>query len=918
MAKPAIIVNGGTAGAMTSVSASSAWTATLDSTDGVRRVEWSVSSTDETTAAASYTLVQSGSVGQNVAGTSQGQGTGIILKVVVNAGNVGDQPDPENTSATVKIVVPLPDGGIVGCAGEEYESDPTYGATGIINAGIRKAALLSPSGVPVKIVRAATAAALPANTRTANVLTADANGAIGTVGGVAITDGDHVLVQNEGGGASHVNNGVYVLADGDGSNPWTLTRATYFDDSAELIAMTTFRIQEGTYAGKERYLVTSGATINVTALEFGSYGYAPVDPAYLTVGAVADLANEKNISAIGTTLDFASATTIPLGASRTAVATVDALADVAQVSATADGTALVGFGPAIKFLGEVASGGAENYGRVGFAATDLTGSSEDTKAVLQARTAGAALATVAEFSGTAAKVAALAGSGSAGVEVDGDGNLTRGAGGGASASAHYLTDAAAAVNANDVPIRALSGTLGFAKTSEKLASFTVTAAAGSVYESIGVGHVVSASGAGTAGDGISIAARLVDATPSVRRVGRIRWEWISPVALTPRADFVVSVLSTDGEHDWLRLTDDGSLRLPAYNIAARRPIFAGTDGTITATAIQFGEVQTALGGLAAGVLHEDGAGVLSSSAIVNADVDAAAAIAGTKISPDFGSQAVATTGAVTITKSALGTTKTRGFTSVNATASGSQVSAQIGLSASHSGGTQHNAGWQLEPQTASNALSVWYYGTGTGVPGSTAFYHASSDGNFGSAMFADAWVCRSTSTTGFRFDQSSNRGGMDQDGSNNLRLKSYSGKGFLVSIYSDDGSTLVSNPITVNGSGQGYAQFIPTTPASASNALTINLTTSQHSDHTLTENTTVTITGGVNGQEGTIVFSQPASAKTVTMPTNGVGVEYANDIIALTTTGIIDTTNLTRTVLSYRVLANGKAFIKHRAVGLIP
>jgi len=918
MAKPEIIVNGGTAGAMTSVSASSAWEATLDSTDGVRRVEWSVSSTDETTAAASYTLVQSGSVGQNVAGTSQGQGTGIILKVVVNAGNVGDQPDPTNTSATVKIVVPLSDGGIVGCAGEEYESDATFGAAGIINSGIRKAAALSPSGVAVKIVRAATAAALPTNTRTGNVLTATSNAAIGTVGGVVLAAGDYFLVQNEGGGASHVNNGAFYLSQqGDGSNPWKATRAAYFDDSAELIAMTTFRVQEGTYAGKERYLVTSGATINVTALEFGSYAYAPVDPAYLMVGASGDLANERNISAIGTTLDFASTTTIPLQASRTDAATA-ALVDVETVSALSSGSAAAGFGPAIKFLGEVSGGGAENYGRVGFAATDLTGGSEDTKAVFQARTAGAALATVAEFSGTAAKVAALAGSGSAGVEVDGDGNLTRGAGGGASASAHYLTDAAAAVNASDVPIQALPSTLAFAKTSEKLASFTVTAAAGSVYESIGVGHVVSASGAGTTGDGISIAARLVDATPSVRRVGRIRWEWISPVALTPRADFVVSVLSTDGEHDWLRLTDDGSLRLPAYNIAGRRPIFAGTDGTITATAIQFGEVQTALAGLSVGVLHEDGAGVLSSSAIVNADVDAAAAIAGTKISPDFGSQAVATTGAVTITKDALGTTKTRGFTSVNATASGSQVSAQIGLSASHSGGTQHSIGWQIEPQTASNALSVWYYGTGTGAPSSTAFYHASSDGNFGSAMFADAWVCRSTSTTGFRFDQSSNRGGMDQDGSNNLRLKSYSGNGFLVSIYSDAGSTLVSNPITVNGSGQGYAQFIPTTPTSATNALTINLTTSQHVDHALTEDTTVTITGGVNGQEGTIVFSQPASAKTVTMPTNGVGVEYANDIIALTTTGIIDTTNLTRTVLSYRVLANGKAFIKHRAVGLIP
>ncbi len=328
MAKPAIIVNGGDPGAMTSVSASSAWTATLDSTDGVRSVEWSVSSTDETTAAASYTLVQSGSVGQNVAGTSQGQGTAIILKVVVNAGNVGDQPDPENTSAKIKIVVPLPDGGIVGCAGEEYESDPTFGATGIINASIRKAALLSPSGVPVKIVRAATAAALPTNTRTGNVLTASANGAIGTVGGVAVTDGDYILVQNEGGGASHVNNGDYVLADGDAGSPWTLTRATYFDDSAELIAMTTFRIQEGTYAGKERYLVTSGATINVTALEFAAYGYAPNDAAYLTVGAVSDLSAERNISAVGTTLTFESTATTPLGAKRTDSATA-ALVDVA-------------------------------------------------------------------------------------------------------------------------------------------------------------------------------------------------------------------------------------------------------------------------------------------------------------------------------------------------------------------------------------------------------------------------------------------------------------------------------------------------------------------------------------------------------------------------------------------------------------
>lgn len=666
--------------------------------------------------------------------------------------------------------------------------------------------------------------------------------------------------------------------------------------------------------------VDKGGFLRVGAQPVASVtGAAPPSAKYLINAATvpAALTDAVPILALPSTLIFASTAAAPIEARRTDSATA-ADVDVGYLEALSSGTTAAGFGPAWRFYAKKGAGGAETTGTISLPWTNVSGGTEASKFVVKTRTAGGAAAMALEVSETEVKATALAGVGTRFVTVTSAGVLGAASAVGASDAAKYLTDSATSVNASDVPIQALPSTLAFAKTSEKLASFTVTAAAGSVYESIGVGHVVSASGAGTTGDGVSIAARLVDATPSVRRVGRIRWEWISPVALTPRADFVVSVLSTDGEHDWLRLTDDGSLRLPAYNIAGRRPIFAGTDGTITATAIQFGEVQTAFSGLAAGVLHEDGAGVLSSSAIVNADVDAAAAIAGTKISPDFGSQAVATTGAVTITKDALGTTKTRGFTSANTTASGSQVSAQIGLSASHSGGTPHNIGWQIEPQSASNALSVWYHGTGTGVPGSTAFYHASSDGNFGSAMFADAWVCRSTSTTGFRFDQSSNRGGMDQDGSNNLRLKSYSGKGITLSIYSDAGSTLASNPITVNGSGQGYAQFIPTTPTSASNALTINLTTSQHADHALTEDTTVTITGGVNGQEGTIVFSQPASAKTVTMPTNGVGVEYANDIIALTTTGIIDTTNLTRTVLSYRVLANGKAFIKHRAVGLIP
>lgn len=48
----------------------------------------------------------------------------------------------------------------------------------------------------------------------------------------------------------------------------------------------------------------------------------------------------------------------------------------------------------------------------------------------------------------------------------------------------------------------------------------------------------------------------------------------------------------------------------------------------------------------AGLLHSDAQGAVTSSLVVDADVKSDAAIAGTKVSPDFGSQVVTTTGAV--------------------------------------------------------------------------------------------------------------------------------------------------------------------------------------------------------------------------------------------------------------------------------
>jgi len=60
-------------------------------------------------------------------------------------------------------------------------------------------------------------------------------------------------------------------------------------------------------------------------------------------------------------------------------------------------------------------------------------------------------------------------------------------------------------------------------------------------------------------------------------------------------------------------------------------------------------VVPSLSGLSAPyVVHSDANGLLSASKLVDADVDAAAAIAGTKISPDFGSQNITTTGSVLV------------------------------------------------------------------------------------------------------------------------------------------------------------------------------------------------------------------------------------------------------------------------------
>ena len=137
----------------------------------------------------------------------------------------------------------------------------------------------------------------------------------------------------------------------------------------------------------------------------------------------------------------------------------------------------------------------------------------------------------------------------------------------------------------------------------------------------------------------------------------------------------------------------------------------------------------------------------------------------------FVAKNISTTGTAIVTKSGIGTTKTAAIYSINATASGSQVSAQIGGSAKHSGGTVHNYGFQNEPQSAARQVVRCCYGTGDPVatpPSSTLFYCDTSDPSYGVIVAAPCFV--STVGTGYRLVL--NGGGVKENGSGRLLVQS--------------------------------------------------------------------------------------------------------------------------------------------------
>jgi len=130
-------------------------------------------------------------------------------------------------------------------------------------------------------------------------LTATSNGAI-SIDGVALSLNDRVLVDEQSGGTS-VDNGVYTVTTvGDGGNPFVLTRATDFDENAEVISGSFIFVTEGAVnANCGHVLVTANPiTVDTTAQtweQFSGAGQFEAGAGLTKTGNVVDVGTGPGI-----------------------------------------------------------------------------------------------------------------------------------------------------------------------------------------------------------------------------------------------------------------------------------------------------------------------------------------------------------------------------------------------------------------------------------------------------------------------------------------------------------------------------------------------------------------------------------------------------------------------------------------------
>jgi hypothetical protein len=166
--------------------------------------------------------------------------------------------------------------------------------------------------LPRAACRVATAAALAANTYNNGTLgvgatlTGNSNGAIGDIDGVTVTTNDRILVKDE---VAQEYNGVYVLTTiGSGGAPYVLTRATDFDQAAELVAGASTFVLEGDTNNLRQFtqLTTGAVTVGTTDLIFDqtnqASAYTFTDGVELTGATVSADYDDVTINLTGTSL----------------------------------------------------------------------------------------------------------------------------------------------------------------------------------------------------------------------------------------------------------------------------------------------------------------------------------------------------------------------------------------------------------------------------------------------------------------------------------------------------------------------------------------------------------------------------------------------------------------------------------------
>lgn len=172
--------------------------------------------------------------------------------------------------------------------GNNVQSAPDLGL-----AGFPKPYFMVNSDLPGAGVQVATTGPLPTNTFSGGVITASANGALGTIDGVTLATNNSILVKDE---TATARNGVYTVTNAGGSSAkWVLTRRGDTNATGEIVNNMEVRVTDGILnRGQVFYVTTTGTiTMNTTGISFArramaapTFG-AAIAAAYATTGVLA-------------------------------------------------------------------------------------------------------------------------------------------------------------------------------------------------------------------------------------------------------------------------------------------------------------------------------------------------------------------------------------------------------------------------------------------------------------------------------------------------------------------------------------------------------------------------------------------------------------------------------------------------------